>query len=194
MKIRADRKVFIREKMIFGFTTSFRMGQLLQYRLTIPRHPKGMSDYEYLVTEVIEAVRRCFRDGGFSEKQSEQEKGGDFLLGYHGRLYHISSDFQVGLREENYDAIGCGSEVALGALYATSKTDLSSVERIGLALEAAAHLNMGVRGPFHTMVLPRAQRIRGQKKIEAARLRARRTSATSRRLPSERNGLENLSE
>jgi ATP-dependent protease HslVU (ClpYQ) peptidase subunit len=36
--IREDQKVFQNGDMIFGFTSSFRMGQLLQYSLKIPDH------------------------------------------------------------------------------------------------------------------------------------------------------------
>lgn len=151
--IRADRKVFIRNEMIFGFTTSFRMGQLLQYKLSIPDHPTGMPDYEYLVSRLIDGVRECFRTGGYSEKDKEVEKGGDFLLGYRDNLYQICSDFQVGQREDRFDSIGSGANIALGSLFSTSKFISNNEERIRMAMDAATHLNIGVRPPFHILSL-----------------------------------------
>lgn len=59
--IRADEKVFVKNKMIFGFTSSFRMGQLLRYSFEIPKHPKEKSDYEYLVTDFISAVKNVIK-------------------------------------------------------------------------------------------------------------------------------------
>ena len=41
--IRKDPKVFINGNFLMGFTTSFRMGQLLQYSFKPPEHPKNMT-------------------------------------------------------------------------------------------------------------------------------------------------------
>ena len=51
-------KVFRRGPFLIGYTTSFRMGQLLQHELTVPKQ-QGDDDVHYLVTQFIEAVRSC---------------------------------------------------------------------------------------------------------------------------------------
>jgi len=147
LTVRADQKVFRNGAMIFGFTTSFRMGQLIRYSLSIPEHDACMDTDKYMATAFIDAVRKCLSEKGFAKKTNEQEEGGDFLVGYKGRLFHIYSDYQVGISVDGYDACGCGSPYALGALYAS--TQMKGRKRIELALRAAEHGSAGVRSPFH---------------------------------------------
>lgn len=147
---RADEKVFTRSGYAFGFTTSFRMGQLLRYTGTLPT-ASGVSDSKldsFLVAKFIPAVRDLLRDGGWLEVDKSRESGGAFLLGVRGRLYEVESDFQVGRSVDGYAAVGCGYDLALGALHATRGLDLSPELRARWALEAAAHHSAGVTAPF----------------------------------------------
>ena len=146
LSIRADQKVFIKDDFIMGFTTSFRMGQLLRYNLEIPTICKNIDLFEYMVTSFVEAVRKCLKDGGFAEKKDEKEKAGTFLVGYQNRLFCIDEDYQVGEQLLPFYAIGCGDNIALGALFANEH--LKSEERILQALEAAEQFSAGVRRPF----------------------------------------------
>jgi ATP-dependent protease HslVU (ClpYQ) peptidase subunit len=155
IKVRLDPKVFIVDKrFIIGYTDSFRMGQLLRFSLKPPRQKPRVDDYEYMCTGFINAVRRCFTNGGYIKKQEERERGGSFLVGYRGRLYEIASDFQVGINADSYSAIGCGEDYAHGSLFATEHSGLSPEERIRLALEAASHFSAGVHPPFVIIRLP----------------------------------------
>ena len=137
--IRKDPKVFQNGPFIFGFTTSFRMGNILRYKLDPPQQTVSQNDMQYMVVSFIDDIRKCFADNGFSD-------GGNFLVGYKGALYNIESDFQVGVPAEPFDAVGCGSDLALGAMYASKGK--KPIERITLALEAAATFNAGVSAPF----------------------------------------------
>ena len=149
LRIRKDSKVFSVGSILFGFTSSFRMGQLLRFSLKIPEQTTP-DDYKYLCTSLIDAIRKCFKKGGYvGTEKSGQELGGDFLIGYKGQLYHVCSDFQVGIPELSYDACGCGEPYALGSLYATEGLELGSPERIRRALEAAAKFSGAVAPPFH---------------------------------------------
>lgn len=139
-------KVFRRGPFLIGYTTSFRMGQLLQHHLDVPPQEAAQDDVAYLVTHFIEKARALFKEKGFAKVESNTEKGGQFLVGYKGRLYSVESDFQVGEHEDGYDAIGSGADFALGALAALTR--LKPTERITRALEIAAHFNMGVCAPF----------------------------------------------
>lgn len=152
---RADEKVFERGPFVFGFTTSFRMGQLLRYRLDVPVQKELGSklddDHAFLATTFVDAVRKCLKDGGFATTKDEGEVGGTFLVGYRGRLYEVGNDYQVGRSIHGFDAVGCGDHLALGALDATRDLDMEPMRRIGLALEAAARFSTGVAPPFHVV-------------------------------------------
>lgn len=145
---RKDPKVFVRDKVGFGFTTSFRMGQLLMQKMRVPKRHADTDPYEYMITDFIDAVRGCFAEGGFKTVENSVERGGQFLVGHAGRLFMIDGDFQVGESLGDYDALGCGGDIALGAMHATSALNLSPKERIERALAAAAEHSAGVRPPF----------------------------------------------
>lgn len=144
LSIRADEKVFGNGPFIMGFTTSFRMGQLLRYKFSPPDQSLHQGDMEYMVTSFIDAARRCFANNGFGDKDAST--GGTFLVGFNGILYTIESDFQVGLPAPGYDAVGCGADLALGAMYATD--GMPPEERINTALLAASTFSAGVSPPF----------------------------------------------
>ena len=136
LTVRADRKVFRNGDFVMGFTTSFRMGQLLHHSFSPPkRHPDTGVD-KFMVTDFVNAVRQCLKDGGYAERHNEAERGGVFLVGY-----------QVGEAADSFDAVGCGGQIAQGALFANPAGPPR--ERLRIALEAAEHFSAGVRGPFH---------------------------------------------
>lgn len=148
IRVRADKKVFRKDKFIFGFCGSFRLGQLLAHSLKPPRHHGDDEVYHYMVTEFVDAVRECLKKGGHATKENEEESiYGDFLVGYQGRLFCIHGDYQVGEALDGFYAVGCGDQIALGSLYSTPK--LPPMERVKLALEASEAFSAGVRGPFH---------------------------------------------
>jgi hypothetical protein len=141
---RADKKVWTTGPYAFGFTTSFRMGQLMRYSFQPPT-PEG-DLHRFMVTTFVDALRTCLKDGGWARKDSEQEWGGEFLVGVHGRLFKVASDYQVGESRNGYDATGCGNALALGALHATA--GLKPRRRLTRALAAADHHSAGVTGPY----------------------------------------------
>ena len=146
LTVRADEKVFRNGPFLMGFTTSFRMGQLLRFNLKPPEHRKGVEPYEYMVTDFVDAARKCLKKGGYAKKENEVESGGDFLVGYRGHLFTVESDYQVAEATDGFNAVGCGAALARGALYITAQK--KPRERVLLALKAAEHMNAGVRGPF----------------------------------------------
>src|SRR5437899_4875919 len=112
LTVRKDRKVFRIGNVLIGGTSSFRMLQLLQYALKLPDYDTNTNLDKYMATTFVDAIRQCFKDGGYASKTNEQESGGRFLIGFQGRLFEIDSDYQVGEPLDGYAAIGCGSEIA----------------------------------------------------------------------------------
>ncbi|MBE3073108.1 MAG: hypothetical protein IMZ67_09045 [Acidobacteria bacterium] len=152
LSVRADLKVFTNGPFVMGFTSSFRMGQLLRYAFVPPAHPNGVDDSRFMVTTFVDAVRDCLKAGGYAKKENEREEAGSFIVGYHGRLFIVCDDYQIAEPADGIAAVGTGDAAALGALFATPEKN--PTERILLALAAAERHNMGVRGPFHVEVEP----------------------------------------
>ena len=146
--VRADQKVFRNGPMLMGFAGSFRMGQLLRYSFTPPKHARRKDVHRYMVTDFVDAVRDCLKKGGFAQRLNEVEAiDGLFVVGYLGRLFTVDTDYQVGEAMDGFAAVGSGSSIASGALYVTS--GVSARKRIRNALEAAERYSAGVRRPFY---------------------------------------------
>ena len=146
--IRKDEKVFKVDDFIFGCTSSFRMIQLLRFSFK-PPEIKSKNIYEYMCTDFINAVRECFKNGGYLQKYSDgDEKGGTFLVAYKNRLFRIENDFQVAESLNGIDAVGCGANYALGSLHILAKQNLTPKEKVLKSLETASFFSAGVSKPF----------------------------------------------
>lgn len=145
--VRSDSKVFQVGPYLMGFTTSYRMGQLLRYSLTVGE-PDTWDVDRFMATTFIDAVRQCLIEGGYARTEDGREEGGQFLVGIHGRLYVVDSDYQVGHTIAGYAAVGSGYLVALGSLHSTAKSQIDAHSRAVMALEAAVELTGDVRPPF----------------------------------------------
>lgn len=154
---RADAKVFKRGEWAFGFTSSFRMGQLIRYSLELPKPPHRARDLDrWLATTFVDALRHTLREGGLAEIKYEVETGGTFLMGLRGRLFVVDGDYQVGESRLGFAAVGCGRDEARGALYALGKVSgtrglcapIHPRKQVRMALEATAAQNGGVCAPF----------------------------------------------
>lgn len=145
---RKDTKVFERYGVLIGYTSSFRMGQLLRFKLIVP--PKKCNDlYEYMCTDFVDAIRKCLSDGGFAQKTNGEETGGYFLVGIENRLFKIENDYQVGESFKSYEAVGSGEDYAKGCLYSVcDDKQLSPQEKIYMALAASAEFSGSVCAPF----------------------------------------------
>lgn len=146
LTVRADQKVWSKDLFVYGFTSSFRMGQLLRYKINVAEKYPSQGVEEYMVDTFINAARKCLKDGGWARTDNGQERGGCFLVGFAGRLWQVESDYQVGESVDGFAAVGCGEAYALGSLYSTEGMEPN--DRLNLALEAAEAFSAGVRGPF----------------------------------------------
>lgn len=151
LELRKDSKVFESGKFLMGFTSSFRMGQILRYSFKAPGQEKKIDDVTYMNTRFVDAVRKCLKIGGYARNVNGEENGGTFVVGYKGSIYVVESDFQVAIPLNDYTAVGCGADLCLGSLHTTERYDISPQDRIMLALDAAESYSCGVRGPFVVM-------------------------------------------
>jgi ATP-dependent protease HslVU (ClpYQ) peptidase subunit len=159
---RLDKKVFrLNNGMKIGFTTSYRMGQILKYKLNLPSFIQEDIDLEqYMCTTFIDSVKRVLADNGAQYEENGVVSGGTFIVAYKDRLFVIYDDFQVAEPEEPYASVGSGSDLALGCLkafesfgilsgsgYITPNDNVHSF--ITRAINVAASFNSTVGGRVH---------------------------------------------
>lgn len=167
--IRKDPKVFKKGPFIIGFTSSFRMGQLLMSsKFNPPKQSKKKTDYDYMVTDFIDEVRRCFKEGGYLQSYRDgDEKGGTFLVGYKGVLYQVENDFQVAIPSDNFTAVGCGGDLALGAIYSLNTIDkIKPKDIVDTALNAASYFSGGVEPPYTYLSMSKKKSSSEAKKLK----------------------------
>jgi len=112
---RVDSKLIqFGDNIIVGFTSSYRMGQILRHHVTFP--PPSSNVGEWLVEGFIPTFRAALAEHGWMKKDSEREEGGVFLIAHPWGIATIEDDFQVG-EHRDYYAVGSGRDVALGALH-----------------------------------------------------------------------------
>ena len=145
-------KVFKNDKFLIGYTSSFRMGQLLEYTLDVPEN-KLDDDKKYLITEFIPAVRSCLKDGAYTKIENNQESGGFFLLGYNKKLYEVAENFQVLRTTSGFLSIGAGSSYALGAMDILRTRNMSPEDALLWALRTAGKFSNGVCSPYYVYSL-----------------------------------------
>lgn len=154
--VRKDTKVFkVQGRFLIGYTSSFRMGQLLRFKLKVAEQTEDQEDYEYMCTTFIDAVRELLKKEGYTKTESNRESIGTFLVGYKGRLYGIADDLQVAEGVDTYDTCGCGGKYASGAMevLVNQLPNQDPLEKIKEALEVAVKFSGGVRPPFNLEVL-----------------------------------------
>lgn len=142
--VRREPKVFQKNGMLFGYSGSVRMGQLLQYELDLPEYVPGTNKLKYLVSDFINAVQDGFEKAEFGR----EVLGGNILLAIEGELFTIGKAFHVCNTADHYESVGKASEVAIGSLHTTAQLGLPPLERLFLALKATERHTCVVSAPF----------------------------------------------
>lgn len=156
-----DEKVFKKGSFLYGYTSSYRMGQLLQYELSEPDVGEHQDISTYMRTTYIDAVRECFKGAGYASVDSNKESGGIFMVAFRGRLFVVESNFQVLEPDYPYYAIGCGQETALGALRVIERKGIGGIEDcLRMVLATAEEFSGGVRRPFHMISTESGETVR----------------------------------
>ena len=152
MEVRSTPKVFRRGAFLVGCAGSFRLADVIRYHFSPPKLPEKGPLHRFMAVDFVEALREaCKARGIASIENNVEEVEAAVMVGVQGALFVIESDFHVGQPAPGFAAIGCGGQVALGALHATPA--LKPRARLTTALAAAHAYNAGVRPPFQFVSL-----------------------------------------
>ncbi len=80
MSIETGPKVFHRGEFLIGFTSSWRMGQLLQYHLSVREQGKKETNHAYMILAFAETVRTLMKGHGYAKVENNKEEGGSSWL------------------------------------------------------------------------------------------------------------------
>jgi ATP-dependent protease HslVU (ClpYQ) peptidase subunit len=148
-----DPKVFRRDDIGFGVCGSPKVMDALAHSIHLPFQVGGINDRDFLVSELVPAIRKGLVDldaagenknpfGGGSGVRFE----GEMLLGYRGKLYKLQGNFQLIQSADGFDSTGSGGQLALGSLRATRNIS-NPRKRLLTALDAST-ANAACAPPF----------------------------------------------
>lgn len=148
-------KIFQRGDFNIGVAGSLRLSQVIHYVMPDAyfKHYGTEADVDYYLTT-------AFATGLYSTLESENllddKEFGDesaILLVYKSRIFEIQSDFAIIESAEPFEAIGAGTQAALGAMHTaitldSEFTSLNAEDIARFGLIAASNFSPYVRGPF----------------------------------------------
>ncbi len=136
-----------------GYTSSYRMGDILRYNFTPPAIEQEEDENEYLVKDFIPELIKCFDEHSFAKTKEGTKSGGNFLVGLRGRLFMVQDDFSVLEPECNYTSVGSGQEFALGAMYAYERSSADPIKSVTGAIRAARSFSTTVGGSAEHIII-----------------------------------------
>jgi len=147
-------KCFKNGDFLVGHTTTFRLGQILQYEWNVPEKLQSQSENDYLYKTVIKSLKSTFDNNFFGHKDGVDFEGGTFILGYKGRICVVESNLQL-LEYEDYASCGCGAYHANAAMEAFKLTGWEKTRPEFMMLDAgkiAQKMVTGVNFDHYTYI------------------------------------------
>jgi ATP-dependent protease HslVU (ClpYQ) peptidase subunit len=141
--VHTQSKVFNKNGVVFGYTTSYRFGQILEHSLKDPVVPERDDEiYRWLLTVLVPEIKSTLKDNGW-------ERGGNALIGIRGQLWELQDDFSVLRSVKGFGAVGSGYEYAMGSLFTSMthnkpKTPIDYEVAIQRAIEVAGTFSPSV--------------------------------------------------
>lgn len=145
-------KVFNVGEITIGYTSSFRMGQLLQYALEVPEIEDGTDIDKWVSINLMQAIRKAYKDNGWDKEKDGEATNGSFLLVAKNRVYEIQTDYSYIRNISGEYAIGSGADYALGSLRST-RGKMPIEARVIESLESAAEYVLSVAAPFDILTV-----------------------------------------
>lgn len=112
-------KVFRNGDFLIGYTTSYHMGQLLEFEWKQPTKEEGISDDVYIYRDVRQSIKRMFECNDFGQAKAgdfNEPDLGNFIFIYKNKIYSYEPNSAI-LEHINVASCGSGSLVMKGAVY-----------------------------------------------------------------------------
>ena len=109
-----EPKVFTNGDFMIGYTTSFRMGQILNHLWTAPKRKVDQNTVKYLYVDVIPSIMECFDDHNFGD--SKENKYGNFVMVYENEIYEVQGDMSMLQHDTDIVCVGSGEYHATAAV------------------------------------------------------------------------------
>lgn len=142
-----NKKIFRKGALLIGYTSSYRMGQLLEHNLTLPARKVDQSLDEYIYVDLVAAVRSVLKSEGYLKIDSNTESIGTFMIITEGRLFMMQNDLAILEAADGFDSCGSGENFAVATISTLIKhTKLTPEAVLREAIETATRYVATVGG------------------------------------------------
>lgn len=130
------KKVFRNGVFSFGYTSSFRMGQLLEYHWVRPPIRDNEDIDEYLYVDVLDSIKELFMADRYD---TDGNLGGVFIMVYYDRVFMVQEDYAM-FEIDHFVSVGDGADEAEAVLYTLEniENDVAPENKLRLAIKIAS--------------------------------------------------------
>lgn len=147
-----NRKIFTVSDMLIGWCGSYRMGQILQYRLSLPTATVDQDLDHWLHVDFVDAVRNVLKENGFLRVENNAEAGGTFLIVVAGRIFTMQGDLSLLESTDHFEACGSGEDYARATMNCLVNSGIEDPAVIlTQAIEAATKYVPSAGGDIHML-------------------------------------------
>lgn len=144
-----NKKIFKKGNMLIGYTSSYRMGQLLEHSMVVPERKVNQILDNYMYIDFVNAIRNLFKDNGYLCINNNVESIGEFLILIEGRIFIMHNDLSMLESSDNFDSCGSGEDYARSTMYnLTNDEKLTPKEKLSKAIDTATQYVTTVGGEF----------------------------------------------
>ena len=137
-------KAFIVGPYVVGGSGDLRTLQVLRYSWNPPNPPRSRDKLsEFMCSDFVGTISKALTSAGVDLGSADF----GLVVGVKARIFEIADDLSVVEPMDGIAASGSGRDLALGSLLSTTRWK-NPVDRISMALEAAASRNAHVRSPW----------------------------------------------
>lgn len=137
-----EEKIWFKDKILFGAAGSARYAQAARH-MSCKKIKKKQTLFDYLGGTFLPTLY------DYLESFKVKPKNYGFLVvAYKDELYEVCPDFYIHAPADGVVAIGCGDELAIGALSTMGTLVMSAEDKINTVLEKVSNLSIGVGPPF----------------------------------------------
>ena len=142
-------------EFLVGVSGNLRVLNIIKYNNQIMNCQLTDDPYFNIINILIPYIQETLKNhNSFMEYEDEQANSDShFLIGHKGKIFIVSSNYCITETYENFGVIGCGEEIAIGALEVLTRTEPYHTNIIDVTLKIVSKHIFGVSNTFDCLTL-----------------------------------------
>ena len=136
----SGEKIFMKDNIGYLYAGNVNRRLKFRYKFNIDFYGSSDDVFKWLNTDFMDVFKKFRKENEeYSEDYVDQ-----IIIIIAGRIFSLHTDFSIAESNKDYICIGCGQEIAYGALYALENDNTKSIrEKIEIAINACNEFSCG---------------------------------------------------